>query len=196
MEEGYRSIVNQNQQIMTCQDIICQIKEDMVLQQTLLKKKEELVEQAQEEVDQKETENTELKVKNIELESSVSDLNKKVSRMNDTHKDLQAEVLQEKSKFDKVLKRNLLIDELNKDMMDMNIEDIWKFINQSLYEWVHTIRRQNVKQILNVGDKVVDTLREQGLKEVPDSIEEIMRNFEFLHQKQEAPAPKPGTYFI
>jgi acetyl-CoA carboxylase alpha subunit len=30
MEEGNRSIINQNEQISTCQDIISQIKEDMV----------------------------------------------------------------------------------------------------------------------------------------------------------------------
>lgn len=31
MEEGNRSIINQNEQISTCQDIISQIKEDMVI---------------------------------------------------------------------------------------------------------------------------------------------------------------------
>ena len=112
--------------------------------------------------------------------------------MKEKQKNLEDEVLNERTKFDQVIKRNLLIDELNKDMMEMNIEDLCKFINQSLYECVHTIRRTNIKQIIKMGDKVSDTLKEQGLTEVSDAIEVIMKDFEFMHEKEEVEKPKDG----
>lgn len=64
------------------------------------------------------------RVQNVELEHEIQKLITKIDRMQDDHKSLEDQLLDEKTKYDKVVKRNLLIDELNKDMMEMNIEDL------------------------------------------------------------------------
>lgn len=105
---------------------------------------------------------------------------------------LEDQILDEKTKFDKIVKRNLLIDELNKEMMEMNIEDLCKFVNHSLYECVHGIRRSNIKEIFKMGDKVLETLKEQGLTDVSKVIEDIMTQFEFLRNKTAENPKKNG----
>lgn len=124
------------------------------------------------------------RVQNVELEHEIQTLVTKIGRMHEDHKSLEDQLLDEKTKYDKVVKRNLLIDELNKDMMEMNIEDLCKFINQSLYQWVHQIRRSNIKEIIKTGDKVLDKLKDQGLKDVTQAIENIITQFEHLRDKK------------
>ena len=148
-----------------------------------------MVEKAQEEVEEANKISNQTKSKNKELEHEVNKLLTKATRMRETELSLENQVLEERTKFDQVVKRNLLIDELNKEMMEMNIEDLCKFVNQSLYECVHTIRRSNIKEIIKTGDKVLGMAKKQGLTEVTESIEEIMKNFEFLREKEQ---PKQG----
>jgi hypothetical protein len=156
-----------------------------VIQQHLLKKREELVEKAQTEVEEINSDLTGVKTNNIELEHEISGLLTKIKRMKDQEKILNNKVLEERTKHDKIIKTNLLVDELNKEMLEMNIEDLCKFVNHSLYECVHDIRRSNIKEIIKTGDKVLDMLKEQKLTDVADAIETIMKQFEFLRDKKD-----------
>ena len=183
MEDGIRSIKNQKEQIDNSQNILEQIKDEMIMQHHLIKKRDELVEKAQQEVDEANQVSTKTKIKNVELEHEIEKLMTKIERMHEERKHLESVVVDEQTKSDQIYKKNLLIDELNKDMLEMNIEDLCKFVNQSLYEWVHGIRRSNIKEIVKVGDQVLDTLKDQGLMEPVKEIESIMRQFEFLREK-------------
>lgn len=165
------------------------------MQQHLLKKKEDIVEKAHTDVEDITLAQQETRTKNIELEHEISNLVIKIDRMREHEQSLNDDVLEQKTKFDHVIKHNLLIDELNKEMMEMNFEDLCKFINQSLYECVHTIRRSNIKEIIKTGEKVMQTLKEQGLTDVSNEIETIMKNFEFLREKKDEQKVKTGNYF-
>jgi hypothetical protein len=154
-----------------------------------------MVEKAHTDVDEITLSHQDTKTKNVELEHEVSNLIIKTSRMKEHEQSLDNEVLEHKTKFDNVVKHNLLIDELNKEMMEMNFEDLCKFINQSLYECVHTIRRTNIKEIIKTGEKVIGTLKEQGLTDVSNQIETIMQNFEFLRVKKDEDQIQTGTHF-
>ena len=94
------------------------------MQQNLIKKKDDMVEKAQTEVEEITQSNTEMKVKNVELENEISTHLKKIKRIREEERNLKRQIIEERTKFDQVVKRNLLIDELNKDMMEMNIEDL------------------------------------------------------------------------
>ena len=188
MEEGIRSIRNQKDQIDNSQNILEQIKDEMIMQHHLIKKRDELVEKAHLEVEENTQIATQTKIKNVELEYEIEKLLTKIERMHEERKHFETVVADEQTKCDQIYKKNLLIDELNKDMLEMNIEDLWKFVNQSLYEWVHGIRRSNIKEIVKVGDQVLDTLKDQGLTQPVQEIESIMRQFEFLRDK-----PKPSS---
>ena len=83
-----------------------------------------MVEKAQTEVEEITQSNTEMKVKNVELENEISTHLKKIKRIREEERNLKRQIIEERTKFDQVVKRNLLIDELNKDMMEMNIEDL------------------------------------------------------------------------
>ena len=138
------------------------------------------MEKAQSEVEEATQAHSDTKAKNVMLEHEIETLITKVTRIKDEKVTLEDKVLDEKTKYDKVAKNNLLVDELNKEMLEMNIEDLCKFVNQSLYDCVHGIRRSNIKEIIKTGDKVLDMMKEQKLDDAASKIETIMNQFEFL----------------
>lgn len=88
----------------------------------MLKKREELVNKAHRDLEDNQEAHLQTKKKNVELEHQVETILTQMNRLGEEKRLLEDEMIDVTNRADKIKKHNLLVEELNKDMLDLNIE--------------------------------------------------------------------------
>ena len=89
-----------------------------------MKKREELVNKAHRDLEDSKEAHLQTKKKNVELEHQAETILTQMNRLAEEKRLLEDEMIDVTNRTDKIKKHNLLVEELNKDMLDLNIEGI------------------------------------------------------------------------